>query len=152
MDWRRETSSGRAGSLSERLRAMPARAGRALLIEYIGATVQDLLGAGRQAPPRPDQVIMTLGLPSLRLIELKDRLEQALSVEAPVALFFEQVTVDGLAGHLLSKLARSASDERSGAAAAGGARREEEILAMSEEEAEADLLRRVRGLSPSSKP
>jgi len=152
MDWRRETSSGRAGSLSERLRAMPARAGRALLIEYIGATVQDILGAGREPPPRPDQVILTLGLPSLRLIELQDRLEQALSVETPVALFFEQVTVDGLAGHLLAKLAGSAPDERSGLGAAAGARREEELLARSEEEAEADLLRRVQSLSRSSKP
>lgn len=147
-----------AESLNQRVRSMSPSEGRAALVEHISAALLELLdetrSQTRRVSLRADLPILALALPSLRLIELKDRLEQLFQVEVPVVLFFEQVTIDGLVAHMLSRLGLTATGERDRGhteAIADGAPplRPEDILAMSEEEAEARLLQCIEDLSRS---
>jgi acyl carrier protein len=138
-----------------RLRGASEPERRALLLGHIVDTVRSVLGSRSSVPPTPQQKLFELGLKSLDLIELKDRLENDLKVELPVTLFFAYATLGGLTDHLLPEVLRLAAQEdpRRDAPEAGPAERpaaESERLVrlaeISEEEAERRLLERISDL------
>jgi acyl carrier protein len=126
-------------------------------MEHLGAMVQEIRRVELTEPLRADRKIFELGLPSLQLIELKHRLEQLFAVELPVTLFFEHVTLERLMMYLLAEVLQLAPDSQAPVAGQAPAvdeesRLVEELAQLSDEEAEARLLRRMaesdRGLEP----
>lgn len=128
---------------------------RALLLNQIGSMVREILQWDSSEPFRAQQKLFELGLKSLDLIELKDRLESDLMVELPVTLFFSHSTLGGLTEYLLSEVLRFDADgsngrntsepdrvESSAAEIERPARPEE----LSEEDAERALLERISDL------
>jgi hypothetical protein len=137
-----------AGELLQSLQRTPAFKRQEVLMEHMGVMVQEIRRVELTEPLRADRKVFELGLPSLQLIELKHRLEQLFAVELPVTLFFEHVTLERLTGYLLSEVLQLAPDSQAPVAGQAPAvdeesRLVEELAQLSDEEAEARLLRRM---------
>ncbi|MDH3601379.1 MAG: phosphopantetheine-binding protein [Candidatus Tectomicrobia bacterium] len=146
-----DVTSEPAGQVLQLLRMTPAAKRRQVLIEQIDAMVQHIHQAERTQPLQAAQKIFELGLPSLMLIELKHRLEQAFTAELPVTLFFEHVTLEMLATHLLTEVLQLTPDRpehEAGPAppADDESKAVEELAQLSDEEVEARLLERIAEL------
>lgn len=141
--------------LLHRLKEVSGPDRRALLLNQIGSRVREILQWDSSEPFRSQQKLFELGLKSLDLIELKNRLESDLAVELPVTLFFSYSTLGGLTEYLLSEVLRFDADgskgrntsepdrvESSAAEIELPARPEE----LSEEDAERALLERISDL------
>lgn len=87
------------------LAAEPARR-QSLLVAYLRARLGRALGV---TPSRlgADQPFTTLGLDSVKALELKSRIETDLEMEVPLVLFIEQPTVARLASALLDDLTQA---------------------------------------------
>jgi hypothetical protein len=137
-----------AGELLQNLHRTPAFKRQEVLMEHIGAMVQDIRRVEMTEPLQADRKVFELGLPSLQLIEFKHRLEQLFAVELPVTLFFEHVTLEMLTRYLLSEVLQLALGGPAPGAAQAPAvddesRRMEELAQLSDDEAEARLLQRM---------
>ncbi len=145
-----------SGSLIDTLRRTPAFKRQAVLLESIREIVQDIRSVELGRPFQADQRILALGLPSLQLIELKQRIEQLFAVELPVTLFFEHVTLEGLTTYLLSNVLGLDTGPRPSAPEPepgnDTARRTAELAQLSDEEAESRLLRHIAGLARTPEP
>ena len=86
------------------------------LVGWMRARLADALGVAAEAVD-PDQGFFSLGLDSLRLVELSDALERHLHREIPSALLFEHPTIAELADHLSRSSPRGAGDVPAGATA-----------------------------------
>lgn len=78
-----------------------------ILMAYLQRQLARALGAPA-ARLDPDQSFATLGLDSLKALELKNRIESDLDVEMPLVSFIEQPTLSQLSRVLLGKLADTA--------------------------------------------
>jgi len=124
---------------------------RQVLLRQISLLVTDLLGGESPTVLTPDQRIFELGVGSLQLVELKSRLEAGFDVELPVILFFKYAALGELGDHLLTEVLGLAArrDERTQQRPSPDPRAvplEERLAVMSEQQAEAELLRRIASL------
>jgi acyl carrier protein len=137
-----------AGELLQNLRRTPAFQRQEVLMEHIGALVQEIRQVEMTEPLQADRKVFELGLPSLQLIEVKHRLEQLFAVELPVTLFFEHVTLEMLTRYLLSEVLQLAPGQPAPGAGQvptldDESRRMAELAQLSDEELEARLLQRM---------
>jgi len=139
------------GALLRELEQTPEVDRRHRLLAQIGHQVQEILGRETPSSLSPDQRIFELGMASLNLVELKNRLEVGFDVELPVTLFFKYGVLGQLTQHLLTEVLALAPREAEPAETAvlpepaletQGTAVEE----MSEAEAEAELKRRLASL------
>ena len=128
---------------------------RNLLLSHIAETIRGLIGSSSLVQWAPAQNLMELGLKSLDLIDLKDRLESDFSVELPVTLFFSYSTLGALTDHLLSEVLQLHDDRRgrravSMAGPSPGSAAEitslERLEKLSDEDAEIGLLEKIADL------
>ena len=133
---------------------------RGLLLSHIAGTIRGLLGSKSVVNLAPTQNLLELGLRSLDLIDLKDRLEIDFSVELPVTLFFSYSTLGALTDHLLSEVLRFDDDRRGSSvvsAAGPKPRSAAEITSlarleqMSDADAEIGLLEKIAELEKKLK-
>lgn len=81
------------------------------IADLVSGHVGSLLGLDGDAIPR-DTGFMELGLDSIRAVEVRNRLQESLSVSLPPGVLFDYPTVNALTGHLADLL-----DARSSASA-----------------------------------
>jgi len=139
------------GTLLRELEQAPEADRRHRLLAQIGLQVQQILGGDAPVVLSPDQRIFELGLSSLHLVELKNRLEVGFDAELPVTLFFKYGVLGQLTQHLLTDildLAPPAVDwaEISELREPSLETPETAVEEMSEAEAEAELGRRLASL------
>lgn len=124
-----------------------------LLLDFICASISELLESNCVQAPKPAHTFLGLGLNSLLLMELRTRLQSHLQLSLQVTLFFEYPTIEAFTRHLLTKINGDASaglceEGRPTGSAAGLI---DEIECLSEEEAEARILKQFAALETSRK-
>jgi len=145
----------RARSTSDGLLAMLAQAPhqdrREMMANYLADQVAAVLGLDRaHAEDDLRQGFFEMGMDSLLAVNLKNRLETDMRQSLSSALVFDYPTIEKLSGHLLDEVldlgdsaAKSRSDSLTAYPLASTAAA---IAAMSEEDAEALLLKRLQSL------
>jgi NADPH:quinone reductase-like Zn-dependent oxidoreductase/acyl carrier protein len=126
-------------SAVERLGAMPEQARRRAMLQILWEQAATVLGADPLSPAAPETPLQELGLDSLMSVELRNLLMKTFGLSLPPTLALDYPTLDALQRHLLSKLFPSATENAPRDAAA-------EIASLSDEEAEALLLRELEEL------
>jgi acyl carrier protein len=128
---------------------------RGLLLSHLAETIRGLLGSNSVVPVAPTLKLLELGLKSLDLIDLKDRLESDFLVELPVTLFFSYSTLGTLAEHLLTEVLQLDDVPRGPRAipfpgpspsSAAGITSFERLAELSDEDAECGLLEKISDL------
>jgi len=102
----------------------PVTARPAILVEYLKAEVGRILGFDSSRLPGANQGFFDMGMDSLVVVELKNRLQQDLGVDLSSSALFDHPTIEQLAQHLLADvlaLGRTESPEEQARAAAPGA-------------------------------
>jgi NAD(P)-dependent dehydrogenase (short-subunit alcohol dehydrogenase family)/thioesterase domain-containing protein/acyl carrier protein len=95
-----------AGSLAERLTAVPEDERGAVVLDFVRGHVAAVLGHASPDAVEPDQGFKELGFDSLGAVELRNRLEQATGVRLPATLAFDHPTPAAAAQHLSSHVDR----------------------------------------------
>ncbi|TSC24496.1 SDR family NAD(P)-dependent oxidoreductase [Corallococcus sp. Z5C101001] len=134
----------------DKLQSAPPHRRRALLGEHVRGQLAHVLRLDGSRPVDADQGFFELGMDSLTSLELRNRLQGSLRLSLPATLTLDYPTLDTLTGFLASQLGTPESVPVS------GERREEtaapdpvpglEVEALSEEEAEARLLKQLETL------
>ena len=125
------------------LLATPADRRRDALLARLEALVRKVVGVPASQAIDARRPVRDLGMDSLMSVELRNAIARAVERTLPATLLFDHPTLDALADYLLALLpglrddaaetpARPAVDERAAA-----------VHAMSEDEAEAQLLREL---------
>jgi Phosphopantetheine attachment site len=131
-----------------------------LLVGLVRQRVMEILRLDHAHAPAPTDRLMHIGVDSLMALELKSGLGRDLEIGdvLPATLVFDYPTIEAVARYLLQRLLgpKGGSAERSGmrdglesgetANASTAARRAGELAAMSETEAEQELLERLENL------
>jgi acyl transferase domain-containing protein/acyl carrier protein len=138
-------TAGREGILDV-LAKTPAEERPALLVRHVAAEVAAVLGFKNPAAVGRKQGFFTLGLDSLTSMELRNRLQKSLGLPLPSTLAFDFPNVAALANHLAGKLSLPDPAAALAEPAAPSAERAG-IKQLSEEEAEASLLKELEALS-----
>jgi len=73
------------------------------------AVFRDALLAPDDEELPADQTFFELGLTSLRMVEVRERLEEMFGVEIATVALFDHPTIDGLSGHLVDLLSGAQS-------------------------------------------
>ncbi|NML44487.1 aminotransferase class I/II-fold pyridoxal phosphate-dependent enzyme [Ramlibacter sp. G-1-2-2] len=76
----------------------------ALVAAHIRATLATVLGLAADHAIAPETPWIDLGLDSLMMVEIKNRLERSLRVSLPVELMMANVSLAAIANHVLAKL------------------------------------------------
>ncbi len=143
-----EAPAGESGGLQETLRDAPASRRRTLLVRNLRDLVARVFGLDTSEVDvgRP---LREIGLDSLLAVELRNAVARAASKTLPATLLFDYPTVDALADHLLDSVFGMRADgdgERpAGGGDGGGGQPGAELEGMTEEEAEALLLKELEG-------
>jgi acyl transferase domain-containing protein/acyl carrier protein len=135
-----------AGLWVQGLRDAPGSRRRTLLVQHLRELVARVFGLDLQTveAARP---LREIGLDSLLAVELRNAVGREMEKSLPASLLFDYPTVDALANHLLAEVL--GLDDSSAAGKAGAAARAEtfdgmkELDPLSEEEAEALLLKEL---------
>ncbi|WP_408653894.1 type I polyketide synthase [Jatrophihabitans sp.] len=101
----RATTAGSSHDLVQQLASKPPAAGRQLLIELVRSHVAAVLAYPDVNAVDADQGFSELGFDSLTVVELRNRLDQAIGLRLPATLAFDYPTATALAEHLLRTLA-----------------------------------------------
>ncbi|MCK8516801.1 acyltransferase domain-containing protein [Methylonatrum kenyense] len=120
-----------------------------LLVDYVREQVMAVLRLDPDRRPDRRHRLMDLGLDSLMAVQLRNRLERGLAIERtlPATLMFDYPTIEAIAGFLQARLFAGETPEASqiNGRDAERLRRSMEIDELTDEEAEAELLRRIEG-------
>jgi acyl carrier protein len=142
--------------LVRRLRALPASSRRAHLVAHLQALVSSLLGLEPSKPPEPEAGFFSLGMDSLRVITLKNRLQEELGHPLASSLVFNHPSAAALGEYLEQELFGSSPPPPAPSAPAAPAapqgletELEAHIDELSEAEAEALLMGRLASLEDS---
>ncbi len=92
------------GALRSRLQQVVDVARPALLLEYVQQLIADLLGGESAEPVSPDCGFYDLGLDSLSVLMLRNRLQTDLGLTLPATITFKFSTIRALVGHLTESL------------------------------------------------
>ncbi len=140
--------------LPARLREQPAARRRDALLAHLSERALVVLGLdpGRIVDPRIP--LKEMGLDSLMAVELRNQLARSTGVALPATLLFDYPTLDALAGHLggVLGLELEAADASVRPARSALQAAKAQLAALSDEEAEAQLLAELDGRSPSDRP
>ena len=131
--------------------ALPAER-EELMTDYVRACVMEVLRFEPDRRPGVQHRLMDLGLDSLMAVQLRNLLQSGLELEdsLPATLMFDYPTIASISALLVKRACRDDSSAELSAAPAGEregesfSRRAQEIQALSDEEAEALLLERLR--------
>ncbi|MFL6130076.1 MAG: type I polyketide synthase [Mycobacteriales bacterium] len=94
----------RGAALRDRLERVPPADRLPVLLELVRADVTAVLGADPTDRIDPDLAFRDVGLDSLKMLELRNRLSDATGLPLPATVTFEQPTPRALAGLLLEQL------------------------------------------------
>ncbi|GAA0553250.1 hypothetical protein GCM10010172_39740 [Paractinoplanes ferrugineus] len=93
-----------AGSLTERLAALPVAERRPALLEVVCANVAALIGQSEVGRIDPGRALKDLGFDSLTSVELRNKFAALLGIRLSATLVFDFPTPHALADHLLTEL------------------------------------------------
>jgi hypothetical protein len=147
-----DQTSDHADTLRRRLAQAPAGEAGEVLVEFVRESVGRVLRLDPQRPPDRRHRLMDLGFDSLMAVELRDRLVRGLGLERslPATLVFDHPTIEAVARYLQDVMRTGAPPGFASAgddgAAATAAARADEVARLSEDEAEALLLKTLAGL------
>jgi myxalamid-type polyketide synthase MxaB len=105
LDQSRAATLAPSDSFSKTLRSAPEAGRRQLLEEHIHEAVRQVLGLAASYEIKTGEAWTTLGVDSLMMVEIKNRLERSLRVTLPVELLLRDVSVRSVAEFVLGKLA-----------------------------------------------
>jgi len=94
----------------KRLRAAPEEARRGLVEAHTHEAVRQVLGLGTGYEIKNNEVWTDLGVDSLMMVEIKNRLEGSLKLVFPIELLMRDVSVDSVSDFVLSKLDFAAAE------------------------------------------
>jgi myxalamid-type polyketide synthase MxaB len=89
------------------LRAAPAKAREGLLTAHIHEVLRQVLGLAQSEVIEDVKPWADLGLDSLMMVEVKNRLERSLRVALPVEILMQEVSIQSVAAFLLEKIGDS---------------------------------------------
>ncbi|NIM40825.1 MAG: hypothetical protein GTN84_07695 [Hydrogenophaga sp.] len=137
-----------APGVRQRLQGLPSGQRRAALVAYLGERTLQVLGLDADTHLDPRAALKDTGLDSLMAVELRNALAKAFAQPLPATLLFDYPTLDALAAHLLRALGL---EERAAVPAAPApAPAIDDMAELSDEEAEALLLRELDGGTPET--
>jgi acyl transferase domain-containing protein/NADPH-dependent curcumin reductase CurA/acyl carrier protein/nucleoside-diphosphate-sugar epimerase len=138
-----------APGVRQRLQGLPSGQRRAALVAFLGERTLQVLGLDADTALDPRAALKDTGLDSLMAVELRNALAKAFAQPLPATLLFDYPTLDALAAHLLRVLGL---EERAVAPAAPAAPAPaiDDMADLSDEEAEALLLRELDGGTPET--
>ncbi|MEH2172822.1 type I polyketide synthase [Nostoc sp.] len=131
--------------LLQQLQAAPIEERRELLRAYLQSEIAKVLGLSNPQQVEPQQRLFDLGLDSLTAVELKNRLQTSLGYAMRSTLLFDYPTLAALLDYLAENVIPLQPLELSEEVDAVAAQRQQ-ILAVSEDEAEALLLKKLEDL------
>jgi NAD(P)-dependent dehydrogenase (short-subunit alcohol dehydrogenase family)/acyl carrier protein len=135
--------AGAAGeSLVSMLQSMPAYQRREALLQRLEALLRKIVGVAKERSIDLQLPVRDLGMDSLMTVEFRNAICRAVSFQFPATLVFDHPTLDALASHLLSVLP-ALNDRQGEGATEPVAPVSPEMLAMTEDEAEVQLLREL---------
>lgn len=88
----------------QQLEAAPVSDRRTLLIAHIQTEVAKVMGLDSSQLPDPQQGFFDMGMDSLMLVELKNRLESTLDSSLPATLPFDYPTVEAVVDYLVKEV------------------------------------------------
>lgn len=127
-----------AASITERWRAAPEGQRRASVLSDVRAQALNVLGLPASAELDTRLGLKDAGLDSLMAVELRNMLGRLVGRAFPATLLFDYPSLDALVDHLMKTLGLDANKVPTEPAASNG--EAAALAAMSEEEAEAELL------------
>jgi myxalamid-type polyketide synthase MxaB len=98
-------------NFSETLRSAPQPVRRQLLEQHIHEAVRQVLGLSASYEIKNNEAWTTLGVDSLMMVEIKNRLERSLRLTLPVELLLRDVSIRSVAEFALGKLAAPPVEE-----------------------------------------
>jgi acyl transferase domain-containing protein/acyl carrier protein len=136
-----EAKAARGSTLVADLLSTPANQRRAVLVGRLEALVRKVVGVPAQRRIDSSMPVRDLGMDSLMTVELRNAICRAVDRTLPATLVFDHPTLDALAAYIISVIPQLApvavpTEATLDVAAA-------EVRAMSEAEAEAELLREL---------
>lgn len=139
--------------LLERLSRLPQQQRRQRLADEVATHTARVLGLDDAATVDRHRGFFDMGLDSLTVVELRNRLQSALGQPLPATLAFDYPDVEALATHLLDKLfaapagpAAAQAAQAAPASPAAAHELREAVEALDDSEAEAELLRELAAL------
>ncbi len=144
-------AGGDAGDLAGRLADLAPDRRTALLVDHLAGRAAQCIGIERAGVAPENQTLADLGLDSLMALNLRNYLEADLGLRLPATLAWNHPAFPDLAAHLLERLGLDGADATLDTAAAApaqpeGTLSEADLNAMSEAEAEAELMKRLTDL------
>lgn len=124
--------------------------------QQIDDMARAVLGIGSSHELEHDTSLNEQGLDSLLAVEMRNRLSKAIDMPLPASIMFDYPTVEQLSAHLVSLMSESAgtsmSDRRPGSSASSEPGKtvvelRDSIDALSDDDAEAELLKELESLS-----
>jgi myxalamid-type polyketide synthase MxaB len=111
LDQSRGTALGSQDDFSKTLRSAPETARRQLLVEHIYEAVRQVLGLSASYEINDSKAWTELGVDSLMMVEIKNRLERSLRLTFPIELLIRDVSVQSISAYVLDKLAAAPAEE-----------------------------------------
>ena len=123
-------------------------------MDQLRAQALQVLGVPPTTPVNPRLPLKEIGLDSLMAVELRNALTRAFGQALPVTLLFDYPTLDALAAQFLRLLGleSGAARETASAAPADSEKARAGIEALSDADAEAQLLAELDGPPPGRSP
>src|SRR5690606_34250788 len=134
----------------QRLQGLPSGQRRAALVAYLAERTLQVLGLDADTPLDPRAALKDSGLDSLMAVELRNALAKAFAQPLPATLLFDYPTLEALAAHLLRVLGLEERVASPVADAPAPAPAIDDMAELSDEEAEALLLRELDGGTPET--
>jgi polyketide synthase 12/myxalamid-type polyketide synthase MxaB len=140
-----ESGSPSTESWRDRITAAPPSQRREILAEFVHSCVARGLGLPADQPIDPTRPLSELGLDSLLAVELRNSLSSALQLDRvlPATLLFDYPSVDELTGYLARNVLQLDFESSAQSLPEPADVDLQEIAAMSDEQAEALLLREL---------
>jgi 7-keto-8-aminopelargonate synthetase-like enzyme len=111
LDQSRAAALAPTDNFSKTLRSAPEAGRRQLLEEHIQQAVRQVLGLSAGYEIKNGAAWTTLGVDSLMMVEIKNRLEHSLRLTLPVELLLRDVSIRSVAEFALGKLAAATVEE-----------------------------------------
>ncbi len=143
----RDARTNGAGEFIARLRAVPASSRTSVLAEYLRERALHVIGLPMGTNIDGRTPLKELGLDSLMAVELRNMLVRLTGRSLPATLLFDYPTLDTLAKYLARILELDATPARSQPTPAATG-----IAALTDDEAEAELLAELERGAPGARP
>lgn len=111
MDQTRSGAGESKGDFLKVFRATPEEGRRALLEAHVHEAVRQVLGLSASYEIKNSEAWTDLGVDSLMMVEIKNRLESSLRMTFPIELLMRDVSIQTLSDFVLGKLAVAAAEE-----------------------------------------